>query len=178
MEEEDRLLGACEGLHSPLLRPLLVLAIETAMRRGELLDLRRAQVNLALRVVHLNQTKNGDSREVPLSRRAVLVLEELHARHQSERVFPLTGNSVRSAFDRLLTRAGISDLRFHDLRHEAISRLFEKGLNPIEVATISGHRELRMLRRYTHLRAANLLARLDQSSGYDPSSIEQVAFGN
>ncbi|MCH8489816.1 MAG: tyrosine-type recombinase/integrase [Oceanicaulis sp.] len=61
---------------------------------------------------------------------------------------------------RLRARAGLSDLRLHDLRHEAVSRLFERGLNVIEVSTISGHRELRMLARYSHLRAGDLVARL------------------
>lgn len=160
--EEDRLLAACDPHHYPLLRPLLILAVETGMRRGELLDLRWESIDLALRVAHLPQTKNGDSRAVPLSRRAVVALATLRsAESQSERVFQMTGNSVRSSFDRLRTRARVPDLRFHDLRHEAISRMFEKGLNPIEVAAISGHRELRMLRRYTHLRAANLAAKLD-----------------
>lgn len=73
----------------------------------------------------------------------------------------MTGNSVRLAFEHLRVRAGTSDLRLHDLRHEAISRLFEKGLNIAEVSAISGHRELKMLQRYTHLRAADLVHRLD-----------------
>ena len=60
-------------------------------------------------------------------------------------MFPLTGNAVRLAFEHLRTRAGVKDFRFHDLRHEAISRLFEKGLNIAEVSAISGHKELRML---------------------------------
>jgi len=64
------------------------------------------------------------------------------------------------AWDRLRSRAGLSDLRFHDLRHEAISRFFELGLNIPEVAVISGHKDPRMLFRYTHLRAENLVSRL------------------
>lgn len=78
-----------------------------------------------------------------------------------ERVFPITGSAVRAAFDRLRLQTPTQDLRFHDLRHEAISRLFEKGLNMIEVASISGHGELKMLKRYTHLRASELARRLD-----------------
>jgi integrase len=68
---------------------------------------------------------------------------------------------VRLAFERLRVRAGMPDLHFHDLRHEAISRLFERGLNIAEVSAISGHKELRMLQRYTHLRAVDLVARID-----------------
>ncbi|UGY27722.1 site-specific integrase [Bradyrhizobium septentrionale] len=112
-------------------------------------------------VAHLPLTKNGDSRDVPLSRRAVETLRQLRADDpKRERVFPMSGNAVRLAFEHLRVRAGMSDFHFHDLRHEAISRLFEKGLNIAEVSAISGHRELKMLQRYTHLRAVDLVARL------------------
>ena len=78
----------------------------------------------------------------------------------AERVFPVTGNSIRLAFEHLRVRAGMDDFHFHDLRHEGISRLFELGLNIAEVSAISGHRELKMLMRYTHLRAVDLVSRL------------------
>ncbi len=160
--EEQRLLGACDGGRTPLLRPLIILAIETGMRRGELLDLRWQHIDFKLSIAHLILTKNGDSRDVPLSRRAIETLQQLRAHGaKHERVFHVTGNAVRLAFEHLRTRAGMPDFRFHDLRHEAISRLFEKRLNIIEVGAISGHRELKMLARYTHLRAADLVARLD-----------------
>ncbi|GAB1715046.1 MAG: integrase [Nitrobacter sp.] len=159
--EEQRLLDACDRGRTPLLKPLIIIAIETGMRRGELLDLRWEHVDLKLGVAHLPLTKNGDSRDVPLSRCAVRTLQELRtAGAKQERVFPMTGNSVRLAFEHLRVRAGMSDFHFHDLRHEAISRLFEKGLNIAEVSAISGHRELKMLQRYTHLRAVDLVARL------------------
>jgi integrase len=107
-------------------------------------------------------TKNGDSRDIPLSRRAVAILTELKADkgRDAEKVFPMTGNSIRLAFEHLRVRAGMDDFRFHDLRHEGVSRLSEKGLNIAEVSTISGHKELRMLQRYTHLRAEDLVSRL------------------
>jgi integrase len=73
----------------------------------------------------------------------------------------MSGNSVRLAFEHLRVRAGMLNFRFHDLRHEAISRLFEKGLGIAEVSAISGHRELKMLSRYVHLRAVDLVKRLD-----------------
>lgn len=160
--EEQRLLVACDLGRTPLLKPLIILAIETAMRRGELLGLSWEHVDLKLCVAHLPLTKNGDGRDVPLSRRAIQTLQQLRidgVKH--ERVFPMTGNAVRLAFEHLRVRAGLSDFHFHDFRHEAISRLFEKGLSIVEVASISGHREFKMLQIYTHLRAADLVARLD-----------------
>lgn len=161
--EEEALLSACDRGRTRLLRPLIVLAIETGMRRGELLDLHWEHIDLERRVAHLPLTKNGDSRDVPLSRRAVQTLRDLLARpgRHPDRVFPMSGNSVRLAFEHLRVRAGMSDFHFHDLRHEAISRLFEKGLGIAEVSAISGHRELKMLQRYTHLRAVDLVHRLD-----------------
>jgi integrase len=160
--EEDRLLAACDKGRTPLLKQLVVLAIETGMRRGELLGLRWEHVNLNKRIAHLPLTKNGESRDVPLSRRATdtLIALSKHKRPNVDLVFAMSGNSVRLAFEHLRVRAGMPDLHFHDLRHEAITRLFERGLNIAEVSAISGHKELRMLQRYTHLRAIDLVSRL------------------
>jgi len=160
--EEEILLAACDRGRTPLLKQLVVLAIETAMRRGELLGLRWEHVQLAKRIVHLPLTKNGECRDVPLSRRATDTLTVLSKNKQpgAELVFPMSGNSVRLAFEHIRARAKMPDFHFHDLRHEAITRLFERGLNIAEVSAISGHKELRMLQRYTHLRAIDLVSRL------------------
>lgn len=147
------------GARNHWIAPLVLLAMETAMRQGELLKLTWRDVNLNARTAHLNDTKNGDARTVPLSSKAVQVLAQL-PRAISGRVFPLTKNAVQQAFHRACKRAGIIELRFHDLRHEAISRLFELGLNPMEVASISGHKTLQMLKRYTHLKAVDLARKL------------------
>lgn len=158
-DEEARLLLAADRGRSPYMRPLIVLAIETGMRRGELLSLRWEHIDFTRRVAHLPMTKNGESRDVPLSTRAIETLRGLLSNH-SDTVFTTTPIAVRLAWEHLVARAGIQNLHFHDLRHEAVSRLFEKGLNVIEVGAISGHKELRMLQRYTHLRAEELVARL------------------
>lgn len=157
--EEQVLLAAADKGRVRYLRPLITLAIETGMRRGELLALRWQHIDLEKRVAHLPMTKNGGSRDVPLSTRAVETLSSLRT-GESETVFTAAPNAVRLAWERLTRRVGLNDLHLHDLRHEAVSRLFEKGFNVVEVASISGHRELRMLARYTHLRAADLAGRL------------------
>jgi integrase len=72
----------------------------------------------------------------------------------------MTAHAITYAFIRATKRVGLKDLHFHDLRHEAITRLFEKGFNVMEVGSISGHKTLQMLQRYTHLRAENFLERL------------------
>ena len=105
-------------------------------------------------------TKNGSSKEVPLSTKAAQVLAAQRQRNDTPSPFPVTPNGFRLAWERLRSRACLSELRFHDLRHEAISRFFELGLNIPEVAVISGHKDPRMLFRYTHLRAVDLVNRL------------------
>lgn len=141
---------------------LIEIAIETAMRRGELATLEWPQIDLRKRIAHLDMTKNGDRRDVPLSSHAVAILKGLKPSGNNPKgsVFGLRPDSISQAFDRVCGRAGIDDLRLHDLRHEATSRLFERGLNPMEVAAITGHKTLQMLKRYTHLRAEDLAKRL------------------
>lgn len=134
------------------------LAVETAMRRGEIISLCWKHINLEKRTAFLPETKNGSSRTVPLSARAIQLFTGLE--RTDERVFPINGDSVGKAFRRVTDRAGIEDLRFHDLRHEATSRLFEKGLQLMEVSAITGHKDLAMLKRYTHLDAEKLALKL------------------
>ena len=122
--------------------------------------------DLTARKVHVKATKNGYPRTVPLSKHACQTLGKLT--QDGDRVFPVTANAVRLAWERLKRRASVSGLRFHDLRHEAISRFFERGLNVPEVALISGHRDVRMLLRYTHPMNQNILKKLDGANGTSP----------
>lgn len=158
LTEETWLLAACDaGPH--WLGPMVRLALATAMRQGELLALQWEDIDFNRKVARLHDTKNGDRRDVPLSSAAIKALKDL-PRNISGKVFNIGTMAVVHAFQRACKRTGIEDLRFHDLRHEATSRLFEKGLNPMEVAAISGHKTLQMLKRYTHLRAEDLVTRL------------------
>jgi integrase len=159
--EEAVLLEACRASRAANLEAVAVLALETGMRLGELLSLQWTHVRLDRRTAHLQTTKNGEARTVPLSSRAVDLLAGLE-RHPSGRVFPNWKDtlSFEHAWHRAVVRSGLEDLRFHDLRHEAATRLFERGLNPMQVATITGHKTLQMLKRYTHLRAEDLAALL------------------
>ena len=164
--EEQALLSACAASGAHYLHSFVVLAIETAMRFGELAGVTWANVNFEKRTIYLPDTKNGHARTVPLSTRAVAALQIL-PRAISGRLFSAKPGSIRSAFliafkkARLLNGGALlQNLRFHDLRHEAVTRLFEKGLNPIEVGMISGHKTLSMLQRYTHLRAGELVPKL------------------
>jgi integrase len=120
------------------------------MRRGELLAMEWVDVDLGARTVRITKTKNGHPRTVPLSSVAVRLLSGTP--RTDGRVFPITANAFRLAWERLRRRAGVIGLRFHDFRHEAVSRFFERGLSMPEVAAVSGHRDPRMLMRYTHPR--------------------------
>ncbi len=175
-DEEERLLAACAESGNLWLHPLVVLAIETAMRSGELVEtwalnketgqrekasigLQWSDVDLKRRTAHLPETKNGNARTVPLSSRAVAVLEALPC-NLDGRVFGTTYDGAHQAFVRACRRADIEDLRFHDLRHEAITRLAEQGLTILELQAISGHKTMQMLLKYTHLRAEDLALKL------------------
>lgn len=167
--EETRLLEACAARPVKWLAPLVRLALATGMRQGELLALEWPNINLDGQVAHLPDTKNGEGRDVPLSTAALQAIKDMvpqqEAGTESElptagRVFPVRDDKVRREFPKACKAAGITGLRFHDLRHEATSRLFEKGLNPMEAASVTGHKTLQMLKRYTHLRAEDLAKRL------------------
>ena len=123
-------------------------AIETAMRRSELLNLRWEDINYDERTLCIKNTKNSLDRVIPLTRRAMALLK---SKLDNEVPFRLQPDSITQAFKKACTRAGIENFRLHDLRHEAISRLFEWGLSVPQVATISGHQDYRMLARYVHL---------------------------
>nr|WP_297388446.1 site-specific integrase [Acidiferrobacter sp.] len=139
--------------------PLITWAIETAMRRGEIAAMRWEHIDRKDRVLLIPETKNGTPRQVPLSTVALQALDSL-PRRLDGLVWNMRPDSISQAFERVCKAAGIEGLTFHDLRHEATSRLFEKGLNPMEVAAITGHKTLQMLKRYTHLKAKDLVGRL------------------
>jgi len=159
--EFDRLKAASASTLNPHIWPVIVFVIETGMRRSEILGLEWHQVDFNRQTALLPITKNGSTREVPLSHKALDVLRRQKARNDTPTPFPVNANALRLAWDRLRAHDGLSELRFHNLRHGAISRFFEMGLNMTEVAVISGHRDPTMLCRYTHLRAESLLPKIN-----------------
>ena len=160
-EEVSKLLTALEptGRRSNWTKPAVQLALATAMRRGELLSMRWEHVDLQNRTAFLSDTKNGESRTVPLSTAAVQVLAEL-PRHISGAVIPVKFFTLDAAFKRARKRAGLDDVRFHDLRRTAITRMAEKLPNVIELAAVSGHKSLMVLKRYYRPTAAELAQKL------------------
>ena len=147
--EYETLMAACTETKVWYLWPMIEIAIATCMRRGEILSLEWQNIYFERSKALLPNTKNGHSRWVPLSLKVIRLLERLPK--EDERVFPITEVAVRQSWDRLRRRAGITDLTFHDLRHEAISRQFERGLTIPEVMRISGHQTAGQLFRYIQL---------------------------
>ena len=147
--EYERLMSACAETQVWYLWPMIEIAIDTCMRRGEILGLEWKHIDFERSKALLPNTKNGQSRWVPLSNQVITVLNTLP--QENKRVFPITDVAVRQAWDRLRKRAGITDLTFHDLRHEGISRQFESGLTIPEVMRISGHKTAIQLFRYIQL---------------------------
>jgi integrase len=146
-------------VRNPWVKPAVQLALETAMRRGELLSLQWQDIDVAKRVAHLHVTKNGCTRDVPLSLKACEVLAGL-PRSIDGSVFPVTTEAFKQAFSRACLNAKIADLHFHDLRHEATSRLAQRLPNVIELAAVTGHYDLKMLQRYYHVSASDLARKI------------------
>lgn len=149
--EYERLLAAAGRRRVKYLKPMIILAIETAMRRGEILAAKRSHLGEGMRSLYIPETKTGVPRTIPISSIAREQLLHLEQAEPDASLFDVTCNAFKLAWQRTVEDAGLEDLHFHDLRHEAVSRLFERGLSMPEVASISGHRDFRMLARYAHV---------------------------
>ena len=157
------LLNECKRSGNHNMHRIIEIAIETAMRQGELLSARIELVDFDQRLLYLPMTKNGEPRHVPLSTKAITLLQCEIGNRTEGPIFLnwSSGNGFRTSYRRICARAGVSHIRFHDLRHEGASRLFEKGLNPFQVAVVTGHKSLQSLKRYTHLKAGDIARLLD-----------------
>lgn len=173
--ELERIIAASQA---PDFEPIVLLAFETAMRRGELLELMWENIDFRRRIAYLPLTKNGEPRQVPLSKKALAVLKGLSPKIEGK-VFTKNATTLSGAFQRAVLRARqvyveecvksgrrpdpkyLTDLRFHDIRHAATTRLVEHGLSIIEVSAITGHKTLSMLKRYSHPDPVRLAKRIE-----------------
>jgi integrase len=140
---------------------LILFAIETAMRLGEILRLKWGDINHTDRTIIIRDRKHptekeGNDQEVPLLGAAYAIVMRQAKKEDDDRIFPIAEGTPSSLFPRACKALGIIDLRFHDLRHEGVSRLFEKGYSIEQVSLVSGHRDWKMLSRYVQLRAKDL----------------------
>jgi len=172
-DEEERLINACNAHSNPFLGWIVRIALYTAMRRSEILNLTKQQINLSKRTVILFDTKNKETRTVPLSNKALEAFNEAlnHPIRPIDTSLLFYGEpgkegtrkpyTINKVWAQALERAKIEELRFHDLRHEATSRFVEAGLSDQEVSSITGHKSMQMLKRYTHLRSENLVSLIE-----------------
>ena len=156
-DEEIKLI--CEHTQSLYLAKAMKLALYTGMRLSEIIFLKWTMIDLDNRFIKLSFTKNNESRIIPLSEKALLVINTISK--DTQRLFPINPHAISVTFRKACIRAGIKNASFHTLRHEAISRLFEKGLNPMEVSAISGHKSMQVLKRYTHIKTTYLLEKIN-----------------
>ena len=146
----------------PYLQVFYAFQVMTAARRGETLGLTWERVNFEAKTAYLPETKNGRSRKLALRQDLVDLLRELP--RETEHVFPIGLDYLVGAWSKACKLARVEDLRIHDVRHEALSRLAETGKFTLpELQLFSGHRDLRMLMRYAHLCASRLAGKLDES---------------
>jgi integrase len=153
-EEEILLLAAAHDSGNRYLAPAIEFALATAMRQGEILALRREDIDWDRRVARLHMTKNGTPRDVPLSSKAISILRALP--EGTERMFAL--GDITHNFIRAVRRAKIPHITFHDLRHTACTRLARDGLTTAQLRVVSGHKTLAMLQRYVNLSADDLVS--------------------
>jgi integrase len=154
--ELNDLIASCD----PYLQNVVILLIETAMRRGELAAIQLEDIDVEQRLVRLRDTKNGEDRVIPLSSRAIGAMKYLIEHSRSEKLLNYKKEWLTDKFIAKCKELGIENFRLHDLRHEGVSSLFEKGLNMIEVSTISGHKDMSMLKRYTHINPSTLIVKI------------------
>lgn len=155
--QRSALVAACSQCANPWIKPVVVFALETATRRGEILNLRWTEVDLGRAVAKVSG-KTG-SRTIPLSPACVSMLKDI-PRSLDGRVFPVTIETLKQAYERAVKRAGIEDFTFHDLRHDALTRLAKMGFSILELRAISGHTTANMLQRYVSIDPAELARKL------------------
>jgi integrase len=162
-DERAALLSACDQCRNIWIRPVVVFALETAARRGEILSLTWGAIDLNKRTAKVSG-KTG-RRVIPLSPVAVNLLKCL-ARNLDRQspVFPVTVDALKHAFVRAVNRAGLYNFTFHDLRHDALTRLARLGLSVLELRAISGHTTANMLQRYVKIEATELAKKLANSA--------------
>ena len=147
-DDIDTLMHTLRETKVSYLKPLILIALETGLRQGELIKLLWEGVDLDSRLLKVRDTNNGEDRFIPLSNKSLSILQSLP--RLGESLFNARHSSLQNACKRLIKRSCINNLDFHDLRHQAISRFIERGLTFPEAASISGHKAQSMLLRYAH----------------------------
>lgn len=159
LEEEQNLLE--QATNPSWLRPFLVTALHTGMRKGEILNLEWKDIDFDRRMLMIHRSKNGEKRSIPMSKTLYEVLKGIKVRDISGRVFPISDRSFRAAFDKTLKKIGISDFRPHDMRHTFATRLVQNNVDLYKVKELLGHKTIAMTTRYAHHCPESLRSSID-----------------
>jgi integrase len=143
------------------LKPIVLTALHTGMRKTEILKLKWKQVDMKNGFIHLSDTKSGKRRSIPINETLYKTLKSIDRRLDVQYVFfnPKTGkhyNDIKKAFNRACEKAKITDFRFHDLRHTFASQLLMGGGDLVVLKEILGHADIKMTLRYSHLASAHM----------------------
>ncbi len=147
-EEEHRLMR--KATNPWWLKNFLNVALHTGMRRGEILNLKWADVDMKRKILLVVKSKNGEKRAIPINNTLYNTFDSIKVRDISGKVFPISRSSVRHAFDKTVEKAGIEDFRLHDCRHTFATRLVQKGSDLYRVSKLLGHKNISMTMRYAH----------------------------
>lgn len=170
-EERERLLESCKKSTNPFLYPVVVLALSTGMRQGEIMHLAWKDIDLEKGRITLHETKNGERRVVPIAGLALNLLKQHELSHRLDTYLLFPSDKVNKPMDlrfpweKALKQAQIEDFHFHDLRHSTASYLAMNGASLAEIADVLGHKTLQMVKRYAHLseaHTANVVADMNQ----------------
>jgi integrase len=161
-EESKRVIEKCD----PHLKPIVVMALHTGMRKSEILTLRWENIDLAIKLILLTDTKNNEPRQIPINKTLKAYLDKLPQRIDGGYVFydPRTDKpyqDIKKSFARALKNAGVKDFHFHDLRHTFASHLVMKGVDIMTVKELLGHKTLAMTLRYAHLAPSHKIRAVD-----------------
>ena len=167
-EEQDKLLIACKETNLDQLSDIVEFALETAMRFGEITRLQVKDIDFDKSIARLHDTKNGESRDCPLTRRALDICSKYKFKDKvlnfrdHQFLFPIHRDKFRHYFEQACKRAGVKDFRFHDCRATKITRLFQDGWDVSSVAVVSGHKSWSELQKYTRIKAIDLVEKINQ----------------
>src|SRR5260370_16076897 len=170
-EEETRLMAILVGRRAHL-RPVVILALHTGMRRGEILSLRWNQIDFERSLILVQRTKTGRDRIIPMNSTVSETLTAIRQSTQGNQVFPI--NDVKRSFAYACVKAKIADFRFHDLRHTAATRLADHGADAFQIAAILGHSSIQMTARYTHATSDGLRRAMESLAVADKQVRENI----
>lgn len=182
-QERQDLLQACQDVGCPYLYPVVMLALLTGARLGEITGLRWQDIDFKRKRLTFHETKNGDRRSVPISKPAYEILESLNKVRRIDSLYVFARKDgrqpqdIRKKWEQAVAKADLDDFRFHDLRHTAASNLAMSGASLLEIAEILGHKTLAMVKRYSHLtegHTAEVMERLATSQFNTKDEVENV----